>query len=355
MDMARGAQIYARALCDQLDRTEEPHLVVTLFSAPPLALRPDVCLGVPAGRWRSAGLDPRALARLARWLRARPLRAVVAHGGEPYKYAALAAPRGVPILYYRIGAILPSAGRPPARWWHTALLRRAGRVVSVSDDIRTETAKLFKLPGTRLLTIPNGRDPDIYSPGPPGPRSNFVVGFVGKLVESKQPGRVIDAVAALRRDGIAAEGVIAGDGPMHDRLRTRCRGSGVRVVGRCTEVPALLRTFDVLLFPSRREGEGMPGVIIEAGLSGVPVVATDAPGVRDVVASGETGFVVPIDDLQEMIRKLRTLAEQPDLRQRMGQAGRNRCTSRFSMAASASAWRDLLDQVAHLPDPVPDR
>ncbi len=75
----------------------------------------------------------------------------------------------------------------------------------------------------------------------------------------------------------------------------------------------------------------MPGVLIEAGLSGVPVVATAAPGVSTIVADGETGMVVAVDDLDAMVEATAGLITDPVRRQTMGQAARRRCVERFSM------------------------
>jgi len=329
-DVARGSQVYARAVCDLLDRADDPHLVVTLFGGPPVLLRPDHSLGVAPGRLRALGLDPRVLFRLRSWLRHRPVRALVAHGGEAYKYAALVAPRGLPIVYYRIGAVLPGARRPPGRWWHAGLLHRAAVVVCVSEDVRIETRDLFGVPDARLAVIANGRDPATYAPGPTQMRSIVSIGFV--------------AVSALRAEGIAVEGLLVGDGPLAASLASRAAAAGVRYLGRSDDIPGVLKDLDVLLLPSTRQ-EGMPGVIIEAGLAGVPVVATDAPGVRDVVVPGQTGLIVGVDDLDAAIAALRRLAGDRDLRARMGKAARAHCEQRFSLSSSAAAWRRLLGDI----------
>ena len=344
-DVARGSQVYARAVCDLLDRTDDPHQLVTLFDGPPVLLCPDFSLGVVPGRLRALGLDPRVLYRLRSWLRRRRVRAIVAHGGEAYKYAALVAPRGLPIVYYRIGAVLPGARRPPGRWWHKGLLRRAAMIVCVSEDVRIETRDLFGVPDARLAVIANGRDPDTYFPGPPRMRTLVSIGFVGELQPTKRPDWLLRAIAALRAEGLPVEGVLAGDGPLAPELMPRAQAAGVRSLSRCDDVPGVLRDLDVLLLPSTRQ-EGMPGVIIEAGLSGVPVVATDVPGVRDVVVHEQTGFIVGVDDLDAAIAALGRLAADHGLRDRMGRAARAHCAQRFSLSASAAEWRHLLGDIA---------
>ena len=98
-----------------------------------------------------------------------------------------------------------------------------------------------------------------------------------------------------------------------------------------------------MVFPSRPAGEGMPGVLIEAGLSGLPVVATDVPGVSTIVANDETGYIVAEDDLPAMVAAVARLFEDPALRAHMGGAARRRCMDRFSLDAVAVRWLEVLE------------
>ena len=121
--------------------------------------------------------------------------------------------------------------------------------------------------------------------------------FVGALTPGKRPDCFIGLVANLRSRGIKLRARVIGTGPMHDALVGPARQSDVELMGPRSDVPALLRQSDLLVFPSLPAGEGMPGVLIEAGLSGLPVVTTAVPGVGSIVADGETGIVVAVNDL----------------------------------------------------------
>jgi glycosyltransferase involved in cell wall biosynthesis len=104
-----------------------------------------------------------------------------------------------------------------------------------------------------------------------------------------------------------------------------------------------MRRADVLVFCSRPAGEGMPGVLIEAGLSGLPVVATDVPGVRTIVNDDETGIVVGVEDREALVEATVRMIGDPGLRAAMGQAARQRCMERFSLAAVGDRWLSLLE------------
>jgi glycosyltransferase involved in cell wall biosynthesis len=205
-------------------------------------------------------------------------------------------------------------------------------------------ASALGVPHARLRVIPNGRRPDTYAPGAARAAGTPVrLVFVGHLSDSKRPERFVDLVARLRSEGHTLDAVMAGDGPLLDRMRAAGVRAGIDVRGRVSDVPALLATSDVFVFTSVPEGEGMPGVLIEAGLAGLPVVTTDVPGAREVVDDGATGFVVGVDDVDALTTATRDLVEQPELRARLGAAARARCAAEYSFDGSLQSWRALLD------------
>jgi glycosyltransferase involved in cell wall biosynthesis len=342
VDLARGAQTYARALRDRLDGDDVAHRTLTLFRSPPAALEPDITLDVPPGPARRAGLDPRAVLRLRGALRRLQPTIVVAHGGEPLKYAAFAGLSGARLAYYKIGVggTRLTAGKRAAHRWQ---LSRAGLVAAVSNDAAAEAAALG-VPADRLHVVPNGRDPARFTPAAHTHAGPVRLAFVGHLTASKRPERFVDLVRTLRADGVDVRGVMAGDGPLHADLVAAAAGSGVDVFGRVDDVPALLATSDVFVFPSIADGEGMPGVLIEAGLAALPTVTTAVPGAGDVVDDGATGFVVPVDDADALLHAARKLVHDQALRRDFGAAARARCSEHFTLDASIEAWRVLLER-----------
>jgi glycosyltransferase involved in cell wall biosynthesis len=346
LDLSRGAQTYARELRAGLDCADVRHRTLTLFESGGGALRPDHELGVRPGLLRRAGLDPKACLRLRRVLRNDAPDVVVAHGSEPLKYAVFA---GVPrrkLVCYKIGAghTRLTGGR---RLVYRSLLARAAFVAAVSEAAAAEAAE-FGVAPDRLRVIPNGRDPAVFRPRPEGdPRAGdgrVRLVWVGHLDEAKRPLRFVELVRALRQGGSEVDATIAGDGPLLDAVRNAARDAGVEVPGRVDDVPSLLGASTVLVLTSA-PNEGMPGVLIEAGMTGLPVVTTDVPGARDVVVDGTTGLVVPVDDFDALVRATRTLVDDPMLRDRFGAAARARCETRFSLETSLRLWQALLEEI----------
>lgn len=345
-DLARGAQLFARTLRDYLDGRPDRHRTLAVFDSGPGQLRPDVALGVVPGRGRRLGLQPAAVAVLRRQLARLAPDVVVAHGGEALKYTALARPRGCTLVYTKTGV---SSGSLHGRL-HTALYRvlasGAALIVAVSEESAAEAVHLLGVPIERVRLIVNGRDPDVYRPPLPGPRSSAPrLVFLGHLTPTKAPDRFVEVVRRVRAQGLVVDAAIIGDGPLLDRLAVNAPSAAIEVLGRRDDVPDLLRAADVVVFPGRPEGEGMPGVFIEAGLSGVPVVATDVPGASTVIDNGTTGLVVPVDDLDALVEAVVAVAGDPEWRCRMGAAARRRCVERWSLGTVADQWQDAFDQV----------
>ena len=356
-DQARGAQTYARAMCEELNRrVGGEHKTLSIFAAAGGNLCPDIQLDARSGMLRRLGLDPRALWALSKLARRMRPTVVVAHGGEPLKYACAALPPSIPLAYYKIGV---SAGRlhgPMHRLLYTVLLRRVERVAGVSSEAIDEAVHLFGVPAERTTLIPNGRSPSLFPPRqtPPDSFPPHLL-FVGALTSSKRPEAFVRLIGRLRERGLDVRATIVGDGPDFVALRALASAHQVVLLGRRSDVPMLMREADLLVFPSERVGEGMPGVLIEAGLAGLPVVATRVPGVLDIVQDGVTGMTVGEHDEDGLFRATLTLALDPSLRRALGLAARRRCLEHFSLEESVRRWHNLLVELAAASQPIRSR
>jgi glycosyltransferase involved in cell wall biosynthesis len=343
-DVARGAERYARALMDALNtRGSYRHVLLTLFRAEDDDLDPDISLEVPRGLMRRIGLDPRAIWRLRGALGRLQPAALVAHGGEPAKYASLA-DGGIPFAYLVIGSNHPRLASPIRRALRSFYIGKAAALVTVSDglarDVRAEIGD-----DDRLRVIPNGRDPQIYRPAGRGALEGPRLIFIGHLEDQKRPFLFLDLIDEISVRGLAVSAVMVGGGPLLAEVRARAETVGVEVLGPRDDVAALLAESDLLVLTSRPP-EGMPGVLIEAGLCGLPVVTTDVPGAREVVEDAVTGLVVGVDDLGGLSDAVESLLRDEGLRASMGAAARKRCAAAFSLDASADRWDTLLREIA---------
>jgi glycosyltransferase involved in cell wall biosynthesis len=346
--LGRGAQRAARLLVDRLD---EPgvirHRLLGLFEGPP-EVAVDLSLGAPGGSRAAEGFQLGVAFRLRRMLaRLRPV-AVVAHGGDPMKYVLPAVlGTGYPVAYCVIGTYAGPAS-PLHEWQWRRIMARADLVVAVGDEVRDECIQRFGVTASRTIMIPNGRDASQFHPRlrPPEADGDATVIFVGALTPQKEPGRFIEVVGRLRADGRSFRALMVGDGPLGGRLATTAADHGVELLGSRADVPELLRHADLLVFTSSPTGEGMPGVLIEAGLSGLPAVSTPVPGAAAVIADGRTGLIVD-HSVTSMVEAVGQLLDDPLRRAAMGSAARAHCASMFSLDVMAAGWRAALDSLVN--------
>lgn len=335
---------------------------------PPDAFRHVVCCLHRAGRWAErlpdsvpvhelhAGWhDVRATLRLARLMwRVRP-DVVHARNWSTWPDTVLAS-----MLTRRSGTVFSlhgwdheqSASRSRA-WACRMLARRTDHLCSVSARAAELFAQEVGLDPRRFEIIPNGVDADLFRPRFDrnmvraelgiGER-DFVVGWVGRLEPIKDIPGLLDAFSMfVRGRGATCRLVIAGDGVQRDRLRSHADRLGlrelVRWLGWRSDIARLMPAFDVFALTSRREG--MNNAVLEATACGVPVVATAVGGTPEMIRDGLEGRLVKPGDPSGLARALNQLADDDDLRRRMGASACRRAQSDFS-------WQTTLDRYANL-------
>jgi glycosyltransferase involved in cell wall biosynthesis len=230
-----------------------------------------------------------------------------------------------------------------------AIARTSARVVVVSEACRHSLAPIH-YQADRIRVIANGVD---EAPSVPGerkrvrdelgiPEDRCMVLLAAALRPEKRPDVFVDAVE-LARQSAPIVGVVAGDGPELRRLAGR-PSEGLRMIGRRTNVQALIDAADVVCLTS--DAEALPMLVLEAMAASRPVVATDVGGTREAVLDGVTGFVVPPGDAQAVATRLVQLAEQPRLREDLGRNGMALQRDRFTTAQMVDGYEAVLREAA---------
>jgi glycosyltransferase involved in cell wall biosynthesis len=173
----------------------------------------------------------------------------------------------------------------------------------------------------------------------------FLALFVATLRPEKRPERFIEATVRANKRNPRIRGVMVGGGPRSAVVRRLCDESGSAVIslGPRTDVAELIQAAEVVCLTS--DAEALPLSILEAMALGRPVVTTDVGGVRDAVVEGETGFVIPPDDVSGFAAALLKLAGAPVLVSQLGKAGRRRHEARFTVDRMVSAHVDLFERL----------
>jgi glycosyltransferase involved in cell wall biosynthesis len=290
------------------------------------------------------------LASLIRRLRPHIIHTHTAKAGAVGRMAALLArtkPR--PIVVHTFHGHVLRGYFGPARSTAFRLLEKwlagtSDALVAVSPQVRDDLAALGVAPRERIVVVRLGieleervrvesreRDEARRLLGIPDGR--FVVGWIGRMTGVKRTDDVLRALALLRERDVDAALCMVGDGPDREAVERAAHALGIArhcfYLGYQEEVASWYAAFDAFLLPSGNEGT--PVSAIEALAAGRPVVATRVGGIPDVVREGVDGFLVELGDVEAMADRLALLAEDPELRERMGGAGRERVLPRYAV------------------------
>lgn len=312
----RGWTVQVVSLVDGNDYPEEP-------GALSLGMRPGVA-------------DPRGVARLMEVLRRVRPAVVHSHLFHANLLARLVRPLfPVQRVVCTIHSLAES-GRD------TADMRWRDRLYRWTAPLADATVAVSKAVGARHgveLVIYNGVDTEVFRPAAERRDGRgFVWLAAGRLMWKKDFRTLLRAAERLRE----GEVWIAGAGPQEAELKALAGETGARVrwLGVRDDLPELMRSADALVLSS--VVEGLPMVLLEAAASGLPCVGTNAGGVEEALADGDTGYVVACGDDQALAAAMTRVMEMPAAqRAGMGRRARERAVRLFDRRAAAAAWEKL--------------
>jgi len=162
------------------------------------------------------------------------------------------------------------------------------------------------------------------------PNTRLQCALIGRVTKIKRPDRFLDVVRELQMRGVEIDFFIAGDGELLDACRARIMREvlPVTVLGWQNNIESVLSAADIVVLTS--DNEGTPLSLIQAGMAGIPVVATDVGSVSEVVLDGITGIVTPLD-VHRIADALEELVKSADLRTQLGATAKEFTTANFGV------------------------
>ncbi len=287
--------------------------------------------------WQRGMRDPVGALRFWRFMHRQPFDIVHVHFGDRAVRALARAATRAKIVRHLHGRILEPKGLAPV----TFSCKGADAVVAVSKAV-----------AERVI---DGKARVIYAgvavaeEGPAKLRtdSKFILGTAGRLVKLKGIDYLLKASARLKDEFPALEVQIAGTGPELDELQAEVSRLGlegrVRFLGWIEDLSPVLRSWDAFVMPSREEG--FPIAALNAMADGLPVVATTAGGIPELIEDRTNGLLVEPRDLDALVGALRALLRDRELRSRLGTAGFERVREHFSIAQMTGQFAQLYDEL----------
>ncbi|MBA3974262.1 MAG: hypothetical protein C0504_08615 [Candidatus Solibacter sp.] len=359
-----GAERMAVSLARRLDPARFETAVVSLFDAFPGGFEPELeSAGIPVWHLgKRPGLDLRTIPRLRRVFN--DFRPGIIHTHSYVLRYTLPASFGLPAktMVHTVHNLAARESAFAGRLIHRLAFRRRVATVAVGDAVARSYRQLYGAEPSAVIR--NGIDaPDLP---PPADRARwrathgftengFLIVSAARLDPQKNPLGLIAAFARAFSGQPHAHLLLAGDGSLRDSCLKLVQELGlaarVHLLGTQTAITELLAASD--LFALASDWEGTPLAVIEAMAAGLPVVATAAGGVPELVVDGLTALLAPVGDMDSFATQLARLGRDARLREMMGQAGRLR-SAEFGVDAMAAAYASLFERLTH-PERKADR
>jgi len=270
----------------------------------------------------------------------------IPHSISAYLAAQMLLPRRLPIVTTLHGTDITLVGQDKSFFELTRFgIENSTIVTAVSDSLKHDTQMVFN-PKIPIHRIHNFVDSTLFRKQR-GPCHRSTFAKEGQVVYMHSSNfrpvkRVEDVIQIFARTVQSVDGVLVmiGEGPTLRSARELAQSLGVidrvRFLGNQMDVAGLMGCGDVFLFPSQTESFGLAP--LEAMASEMPVIASNSGGVPEVVTHGEVGFLAAVGDVETMAAHAIELGLSPDLRDRMGRAGRVRAETVFPASKAADEY-----------------
>ena len=353
----RGGEVVAADMSMTLARRDHDVWFAGLNPPPDEPLCPAGVVADDVSPAPPSVLSPRIVRDLAQYLRRVEPDVIQANGGYAMKYAVLAkrwSRKQWPLLYCNIGLSSDWLRNPVQRGWNRWLLQQADITAAVSDASRVDLITTYGLDPDRVEVVRRGVPMEVEEVDEARASLRIDLGIaddaalllhVGSFSPEKNHAGLLRIAEQVRVGHPGVHLVFVGDGPLRSEVEREADRLGqVHLLGVRDDVPRLLAAADLLLLPSLTEG--IPGVILEAGVQSLPAVAYDVGGVGEAIRDGVSGRLIPSGDEASFAQAVVELLADPECRRAMGAEARAFIESDYALARSVDSFERLYKQIA---------
>ncbi len=245
----------------------------------------------------------------------------------------------------KLGDIAKIKKRSNAQLWINTICNKVDAFAVISKEIDGELSDIG-VDAKKRHKIPNGVDTTLFCPARLQEElrhslqiaSGPVLVFSGRLDPEKRIDMLLSAWKDIRTTLPGATLLLVGDGSDSEKLK-KLATPGVIFTGRVDDVLPYLQAADIFILPS--ETEGLSNSLLEAMSTGLAVISTNVGGSSDVVVDGETGKIIPINDIHALKQAILSLCADPVERKRLGQHAREKIIHEYSLAQTATRLNTL--------------
>jgi glycosyltransferase involved in cell wall biosynthesis len=287
-------------------------------------------------------VNPRFTRNAARFIRDQRIQIIHLHRAQDL--AVFAPLRSV----YRILTLQIDSALPKRDLWHRWVYGRLDLLLAITERIRQRAIRALPISPDRVHTLYYGIDADEFFSRRMNPEQtrgmlgireeDLVIGLVGRLEASKGQDVLLEAFARIYADFPRAHLIFAGNPPPEHAgydVQLKQKARALQVIDRChfigfqADTAPIFAALDVAVLASRQEAFGL--VLLEAMAMGVPIIATAAGGVPEIIQDGKNGLLVPPGDAQALAEALRRLLKSEGLREQLARNGSRVVREKFAL------------------------
>lgn len=214
--------------------------------------------------------------------------------------------------------------------------------IAVSEAVKYYTISYEGIKKDNIIVINNGVETERFlNRKRRYNKQDLVIGSIGRLSKQKGFDFLINAIKRINNDKITC--CIAGEGEFMNNLQKQIEllnlQAKVKLIGRVNDVTGFLKKIDIFILPSRWEGFGI--VILEAGLSGLPVIASRIDGIKEIIDDNDNGLLVNVGDEDQLAQKINDLIKNSKKREILGINLQNKIIKKFNIKAITKQYEKI--------------